>query len=242
MPRPDPPCDLPAEPLPVLPADLPAPPPGARWSARRSHRLAVWLVPMAVLGLLVLVFPPPPVPGPASPSPAGRPPEAIDVAVGASASASRAPIGVAVAAAPEPGGAPGPPCRRTWASPVDAPVVDPFRPPADPYAPGNRGLEYGTEPGQPVHAVAAGTVRFAGPVGGAPVVVVDHGGGLLSTYVQLLDRSVSPGRPVGRGDRLATAGAGFHLTARLDGRYLDPAVLLERSCVVVRLVVPPDPS
>lgn len=133
-------------------------------------------------------------------------------------------------------------CVRPWTAPVDAPVVDPFRPPSTPYGPGNRGLEYGTEPGQLVVAVADGVVRFAGPVGGSPVVVIEHGGGLVSTSVQLLDRSVVRGQLVARGEPVAVAAAGFHLTARLGGRYVDPAGLLERRCVVVRLVVPPEPE
>ncbi|MEL7210808.1 MAG: hypothetical protein AAGK32_21650, partial [Actinomycetota bacterium] len=43
-------------------------------------------------------------------------------------------------------------CR--WTPPVAAAVVDPFRPPAGPYAPGNRGIEYGVDDGDPVVAVA----------------------------------------------------------------------------------------
>jgi murein DD-endopeptidase MepM/ murein hydrolase activator NlpD len=124
-------------------------------------------------------------------------------------------------------------------APVDAAVVDPFRPPAGPYGPGNRGLEYGTELGQAVVAVADGTVRFAAPVGGAPVVVIDHGGGLVSTYVRLLEGSVARADRVVAGTPVAVADVGFHLTARLDGRYIDPAALLDRPCIGVRLVVPP---
>ena len=40
--------------------------------------------------------------------------------------------------------------------PVDAPVLDPFRLPAGPYGPGNRGIEYDTEPGEIVLAAAGG--------------------------------------------------------------------------------------
>ena len=31
--------------------------------------------------------------------------------------------------------------------PVNGPIVDPFRPPPQPWLPGNRGIEYDTEPG-----------------------------------------------------------------------------------------------
>lgn len=127
-------------------------------------------------------------------------------------------------------------CRPAWLAPVQAPVVDPFRPPSDPYGPGNRGLEYGTVPGQPVSAVAAGQVAFAGPVGGAPVVSIDHGGGLRSTYTRLVGTTARRGQIVAAGDVVATADAAFHLGAVVDRRYIDPAILLERTCVVIRLV------
>ena len=65
---------------------------------------------------------------------------------------------------------------------MDAPVSDPFRSPDDPYGPGNRGIEYDTEPGDVVRAAAAGIVVFAGPVAGELHVTVDHGGGVVSSY------------------------------------------------------------
>ncbi len=129
-----------------------------------------------------------------------------------------------------------PVCRPPWGAPVDAPISDPFRPPDHRYGPGNRGIEYGTVPGQDVFAVAGGVVEFAGPVAGVPVVVIDHGAGLRSSYVNLLEGSVGRGLVVGRGQRIAAADVAFHLGARRDGRYLDPADLIERQCLVVRLV------
>jgi murein DD-endopeptidase MepM/ murein hydrolase activator NlpD len=57
-----------------------------------------------------------------------------------------------------------PPGAVTYRPPVDAPIVDAFRP-ADPdWTAGNRGLEYATSPGTAVSAAAAGEVVFAGPV------------------------------------------------------------------------------
>jgi murein DD-endopeptidase MepM/ murein hydrolase activator NlpD len=127
-------------------------------------------------------------------------------------------------------------CRHPWTAPVDAPVVDPFRPPAGPYGPGNRGIEYGTEPGQAVVAIGAGVIGFAGPVAGRPVVVVDHGAGLRSSYVNLTERSVGRGQQVARGQRIATSDNNFHLGVRRDGRYVDPAPMFDQLCEVIRLV------
>ncbi len=127
-------------------------------------------------------------------------------------------------------------CHPPWSAPVDAPVTDPFRPPDRRYGPGNRGIEYGTEPGQHVVAVADGVVEFAGPVAGRPVIVIDHGAGLRSSYVNLLEGFVGRGLVVGRGQRIAAADTAFHLGARRERRYVDPADLIERRCLVVRLV------
>jgi len=74
------------------------------------------------------------------------------------------------------------PAAVTYRPPVDAPVVDPFRPPPEDWNSGNRGLEYATVPGTPVTAAAAGQVVFAGQVGGSLHVVV------LDVPTQLDDR------------------------------------------------------
>ena len=63
----------------------------------------------------------------------------------------------------------------TYQPPVDAPVVDPFRPPKTTFGAGNRGLTYDLEPGTPVRASAPGTVVFAGWVAGTRHVTVLHG-------------------------------------------------------------------
>lgn len=132
-----------------------------------------------------------------------------------------------------------------WRHPVDAPVVDGFRMPSNPYGPGNRGLEYGTTDGAPVVAVADGTVTFAGSVGRSRFVVVQHRDGLKSTYGYLLDIDVdiAPGRDVVGGQPIATAKAGFHLTARWGDTYLDPLLFMIDGCFFVRLVpVPSGPA
>lgn len=76
-----------------------------------------------------------------------------------------------VAASPARVGA-GAPAAVTYRPPVDAPVVDPFRPSDPNWTSGNRGLEYATTPGTPVAASAAGEVVFAGPVADGLHVVV----------------------------------------------------------------------
>lgn len=118
-----------------------------------------------------------------------------------------------------------PPVAPRYDPPVQAPVVDPFRPPLDRFGPGNRGLEYGTRPGQPVRAIGDGRVAFAGQVGGRLVISIDHPDGLRSSLVGLAGLRVGVGEWVRRGQVVAHAAGSLHLGVRRDGVYLDPASL-----------------
>lgn len=115
--------------------------------------------------------------------------------------------------------------ERTYRPPVTAPVADPFRPPPEPWLPGNRGLEYATEPGTLVGAIGPGTVTFAGPVAGSLHVTVLHPDGLRSSYSFLAAIRTTVGRQVGGGDVVGVAGGRLHLGVRRGAAYLDPASL-----------------
>ena len=121
-------------------------------------------------------------------------------------------------------------------APVSAPVSDPFRLPAGPYGPGNRGIEYDTEPGEAVAAAAAGEVVFAGSVARSLHVTVDHGGGLVSSYSYLKHITVPVGARVAQGDPIGAASERLHFGVRVDGAYVDPASLTAVGAVTVRLV------
>lgn len=122
--------------------------------------------------------------------------------------------------------------------PVDAPVVDRFRPPTRPGQAGNVGIDYATEPGTPVRAAAAGTVAFAGQVGGRLHVVVLHPDGIRTTYAFLASVSVTRGQAVAAGAVVGTTGSSLHFGARAAGdAYLDPLVLLAGGALDLRLVV-----
>ena len=124
-----------------------------------------------------------------------------------------------------------------YGPPVDAPVVDGFRPPATPFGAGNRGLEYATALGGPVSAAAPGTVTFAGQVGGTLHVVVRHADGIRTSYSFLDSVLVRAGQPVARGQPVGTSGPRLHFGARDEGGdYLDPALLLSPAGRHVRLV------
>ena len=135
-----------------------------------------------------------------------------------------------------------------WSWPIVGPVVRPYDPPEDPYGTGHRGIDIGAPVGTPVLAVDAGTVTFAGPVGGQLFVTVDHGGGLSSTYSWLSAVEVRRGQIVARGARLGLSGVGhpgattphLHLGAKQDGAYVDPMALLGPPPVADLIHLAPD--
>ncbi|MGH9282730.1 MAG: murein hydrolase activator EnvC family protein, partial [Acidimicrobiales bacterium] len=110
--------------------------------------------------------------------------------------------------------------------PADGVVVDGFRPPATPYGPGNRGVEYATAEGSPVRAAAGGQVAFAGRVGRSQHVVVLHADGIRTSYSFLASVAVRRGQRVAAGQDLGTTSASVHFGARAGDAYLDPLVLL----------------
>lgn len=120
--------------------------------------------------------------------------------------------------------------------PVAGPVVRGFQPPSTAYGPGHVGLDYAVTPGEPVAAVGAGTVVFAGPVGATLHVTIRLTDGRLTTLSFLRSIAVSAGATVQRGDVVGTAGGvdpldatydgtRLLLTLRVGGRYVDPSVM-----------------
>jgi murein DD-endopeptidase MepM/ murein hydrolase activator NlpD len=137
-----------------------------------------------------------------------------------------------VLAWPAPAGAAG----GGWLLPVGGQpvVVRGFQPPPEPWLAGHRGVDLRGSPGDPVLSAGAGRVSFAGSVGGKPVVVVTHAGGLRTTYEPVV-------AAVGRGDEvvageviggLSAAGshclpaACLHWGLRRGDTYLDPLALV----------------
>jgi hypothetical protein len=142
-------------------------------------------------------------------------------------------IAIGATSAP-PAGAQSP--EPDYRPPVDAPVSDPFRPPAGPYGAGNRGLEYATAPGTEVRAAADGEVTFAGLVAGSRHVTVLHPDGLRTSYSFLAEIRVVVGQRVEQGDVLGTTVERLHLGARAGDAYLDPASLFGERPPKVHLV------
>ena len=133
------------------------------------------------------------------------------------------------AATTETGAPPASGFREWLVPPVDGAIVRRFQAPGTDWGPGHRGIDFASGPGTLVRAAAAGTVIFAGRVGGGYAVTVDHSGGLETTYTWLRDVVVVRGQTVTAGTYLARTdeahpdgGRGLHFGVRLTGRYVDP--------------------
>ena len=127
-----------------------------------------------------------------------------------------------------------------WTWPVVGVVIRGYDPPDSPYGAGHRGIDIAAPIGTPVRAAAAGTVTFAGHVGGHLFVTVNHGGGLVSTYSWLSELRVAKKDVVTEGKVIALSGPGhpgvlpahLHFGAKLNGAYVDPFDYLSPGSVV----------
>jgi len=128
------------------------------------------------------------------------------------------------------------PAPVSYRPPVDAPVVDPFRPPPKPWEAGNRGLEYATDQGTPVAAAGDGEVVFSGAVAGGLHVVVLHADGIRTSYSFLRSVAVHRGDRVRQGQPVGSAGDRVHFGARAGDAYVDPALLFGAGPPEVHLV------
>jgi len=138
------------------------------------------------------------------------------------------------------GSALAPATTGSWLWPVHGPVINAFDPPDTPFGAGHRGIDIAAPVGTTIVAAEAGSVAFAGRVGGHLFVTIDHGGDLSSTYSWLSTISVRRGDSVARGGSIGSTGVGhpgssvphLHFGVRLAGSYLDPLTLLGPLSVV----------
>ena len=92
------------------------------------------------------------------------------------------------------------------------------------------GVDIGAAYGSPVVAGGKGEVAFVGVMSGyGNVVVVDHGGGMATTYNHLSAFNVSTGESVSRGQVIAAVGCTgwctgphLHFEVRINGTPVDP--------------------
>ncbi|WP_370052894.1 M23 family metallopeptidase [Leifsonia sp. EB41] len=123
-----------------------------------------------------------------------------------------------------------------WSWPL-APLrmVRPYEAPPSPYAAGHRGIDLAAPPGAIVTAPSDATVHFVGVVVDRPVLTLDHGSGVLSSYEPVVAEGLAVGDPVTRGMVLGVVGAGahcsgacLHVGVRVDGEYVSPLLFFDR--------------
>ena len=120
-----------------------------------------------------------------------------------------------------------------FVAPVDAAVSRPFDLSNGEFAAGgHRGVDYAVAEGTPVRASGAGTVTFAGPTPEGLYVSITHEGGIKTTY-SLGSIAVAPGQEIGQGTIIGASASGhdaggpsLHFGALVDGKYVDPLLLL----------------
>ena len=165
---------------------------------------------------------------PASPAPASG--------IGATASGTGATVSGAAAGV-------------TWSWPV-APkptVLGAFDPPDKPWMSGHRGVDLQTPGnGAAVTAPESGTVSFVGVVVDRPVITIDHGNGLRSSF-EPVESSLARGAVVVRGDVIGTVLPGHcntlpcvHWGVRRGDEYINPLSLVTdlRPSVLLPLAAP----
>ncbi|MFE5829498.1 murein hydrolase activator EnvC family protein [Streptomyces sp. NPDC056488] len=117
-------------------------------------------------------------------------------------------------------------------------IVRGWQPPPGPYAAGHRGVDLAAPPDTPVLAPMAGTVTFAGPVGGRGVLTLTlpgTGSPPLRTTFSPVTPLVPAGTTVAAGTPIARVASGTHCPETclhwglLSGdRYLNPLLLTKR--------------
>jgi murein DD-endopeptidase MepM/ murein hydrolase activator NlpD len=120
-----------------------------------------------------------------------------------------------------------------WSWPVTAPhtIVKPYLAPATPYASGHRGIDIAAAAGASVLAPDDGVVHFSGFVVDRPVLSIDHGDGVISSY-EPVETELAAGDSVHRGDEVGALQAGhcasacLHVGVRVDGEYVSPLLFL----------------
>lgn len=138
--------------------------------------------------------------------------------------------GASVGAMPSGGG------QLLW--PTAGPVTSPYGYRTHPIFGDSRlhtGIDIGAPYGATVIASDAGVVAYVGVMSGyGNVVVVDHGGGLATTYNHLSAFSVSSGQQVGRGVPVGNVGCSgyctgphLHFEVRVNGSPVDPMPYLQ---------------
>lgn len=116
---------------------------------------------------------------------------------------------------------------------MPGPVIKGFDPPAKPWLPGSRGVEFSASPGEPVRTVTAGVVVFAGQVAGTGAVSIMLPDGRRTTHMPVVP-VVAVGDVVIPGQVIGLVGVGppcsrtcLHWGLKKGTEYQNPMTLLD---------------
>ncbi len=121
----------------------------------------------------------------------------------------------------------------TWPAPGNGRVSSPFGYRIHPIFHTKKlhtGIDIPASTGSSIVAASSGTVIHSGWLGGyGNVVMIDHGGGIVTLYAHNSSLTVSKGQSVSRGSLIAKAGSTgnstgphLHFEVRQNGKYIDP--------------------
>ncbi|PRB39230.1 peptidase M23 [Arthrobacter sp. MYb23] len=122
----------------------------------------------------------------------------------------------------------------SWPLPPKPSVLRTFDPPDKPWLSGHRGVDLGpTSDGAPVTAPSDGVVAFAGVVVDRPVLTIDHGDGLKSSF-EPVTSELKAGDAVRKGQVIGTTDPGhcssapcLHWGVRRGEDYVNPLGFVE---------------
>jgi len=134
-----------------------------------------------------------------------------------------------------------------WQWPVGGPqgLQRAFDAPLSRYGTGHRGIDLVASPGAPVRAPADGVVSFSGVVVDRPVLSLQHGEDLVSSF-EPVAATVSVGDRVAAGQVIGVVASGAHCAQRCvhfgvrrHGQYISPILFLGGLARAVLLPLPP---
>jgi murein DD-endopeptidase MepM/ murein hydrolase activator NlpD len=120
-----------------------------------------------------------------------------------------------------------------WHWPIAGPhaIVRPYLAPSTAYSAGHRGIDVSATSSVDVRAPADGVIHFSGYVVDRPVISIDHGNGVISSFEHALS-TLHTGDRVTAGQVIAQVQPGhctspcLHFGVRIDGAYVSPLLLL----------------
>lgn len=136
---------------------------------------------------------------------------------------------LSIAAITPASGAAAPASDWSWPLTPRPAVLRAFDPPEKPWMSGHRGVDLqAAADGAPVTAPESGTVSFVGVVVDRPVITIDHGNGLRSSF-EPVESSLAAGAAVEKGDVIGTVLPGhcaamscMHWGVRRGEDYVNP--------------------